>query len=85
MQIKTIETLFLGFFFSILRQCVFLFQYICYPWKDDSHVSSSEKRDLCRRNKDCKAGQVCYRHADKRSINKGLCLDEVRRRDRQYV
>ena len=41
---------------------VFL-QYICYPWKDDSGVAASEKRDLCIRSSDCKRpGQECVRH-----------------------
>lgn len=56
-----------------------MFQYICYPWKDDSGVAASEKRDLCRRSSDCrKPGQECQRHQDRRKINKGLCMNEVR-------
>lgn len=57
-----------------------LFQYICYPWKDDSGVPASEKRDLCRKKSDCSAkrGQTCQRHQDRRKINKGLCMNEVR-------
>ena len=56
-----------------------LFQYICYPWKDDSGVPASEKRELCRKSKDCsERGQTCQRHQDRRKINKGLCMNEVR-------
>ena len=55
------------------------FLYICYPWKDDSGVPASEKRELCRKSKDCsKRGQTCQRHQDRRKINKGLCMNEVR-------
>jgi len=55
------------------------FLYICYPWKDDSGVPASEKRDLCRKKSDCSAkrGQTCQRHQDRRKINKGLCMNEV--------
>ena len=63
-------------FYESICSCVF--QYICYPWKDDSGVAASEKRDLCRRSSDCrKPGQECQRHQDRRKINKGLCMNEV--------
>lgn len=55
------------------------FQYICYPWKDDSKVAAKDKIAMCRKDSDCKenAGQKCYRHMDRRTINKGLCFDEL--------
>ena len=55
------------------------FQYICYPWKDDSGVAPSERLDLCRNSKNCKSGQTCQRHSNKRSVTKGICLDKVRK------
>ena len=49
-----------------------------YPWKDDSGVAASEKRDICRRSSDCKRpGQECQLHQDRRKINKGICMNEV--------
>lgn len=54
------------------------FVYICYPWKDDSAVPDKEKRESCRKDKDCKKpNQECVRHTDKRNVNTGLCFDEI--------
>jgi hypothetical protein len=54
------------------------FQYICYPWKNDSYIDPKNRRKTCRRDEDCDPGQECYRHHDKRMINRGLCFDEVK-------
>lgn len=52
-------------------------QYVCYPWKDDSKVAAKDRYELCRKDGDCKGKKKCYRHADKRTVNKGLCMDEL--------
>jgi hypothetical protein len=54
------------------------FQYICYPWKNDTFIDAKNRRKTCRRDDDCDPGQECFRHHDKRMINRGLCFDEVR-------
>jgi len=53
------------------------FQYICYPWKDDTHIQEQDRRKTCRRAADCDIGQDCFRHHDRRHVNKGLCFDEI--------
>ena len=55
----------------------FLFQYICYPWKNDSIIEPKNRRKTCRIDNDCEQGQECFRHHDKRMVNRGLCFDEV--------
>ena len=57
--------------------CFFLFQYICYPWKNDSIIEPKNRRKTCRIDNDCEQGQECFRHHDKRMVNRGLCFDEV--------
>jgi len=57
------------------------FQYICYPWKDDSNIKETDKRKLCRKDADCESGQECFRHHDKRHVNQGLCFDEIQQCD----
>lgn len=53
------------------------FQYICYPWKNDDHIEVKDRRGTCRKDSDCQAGQECYRHHDKRTVNRGLCFDQI--------
>lgn len=53
------------------------FQYICYPWKNDNHIETKDRRDTCRKDTDCPVGQECYRHHDKRAVNRGLCFDQI--------
>lgn len=52
------------------------FQYICYPWEDDSAVSQDDQIATCKSNDDCSGGLSCFRHHDRRNIHKGLCLEE---------
>lgn len=54
------------------------FQYICYPWKNDSIIEAKNRRKTCRLDNDCEQGQECFRHHDKRMVNRGLCFDEVK-------
>jgi len=54
------------------------FQYICYPWKNDSIIEPKNRRKTCRIDNDCEQGQECFRHHDKRMVNRGLCFDEVK-------
>lgn len=51
------------------------FKYLCYPWKDDSDLDSSKKKTTCRKDNECGSNEKCFRHHDRRSINKGLCFD----------
>lgn len=54
------------------------FQYICYPWKNDTQIEPKNRRRTCRLDDDCDPGQECFRHHDKRMVNRGLCFDEVK-------
>jgi len=54
------------------------FQYICYPWKNDEEIDPKNKRKTCREDNDCDSGQECFRHHDKRMVNRGLCFAEVK-------
>ena len=56
---------------------IFIFQYICYPWKNDTMIDAKNRRKTCRNDNDCDPGQECFRHHDKRMVNRGLCFDEV--------
>jgi len=53
------------------------FQYICYPYEDDSLISAAARKTKCTRNDECGANQVCHRHPSRRHINTGLCMDEL--------
>lgn len=53
------------------------FQYICYPWENDSSVAEKDRKGTCKSNDDCKTAS-CFRHHDRRQIHKGLCMDEAR-------
>ena len=75
-----IKSQFSTIFFYWLKLSIpnyFLFQFICYPWKDDSEVEPKDRIDLCRKDKDCRDNKRCYRHPRKRLVSKGLCLEEV--------
>jgi len=52
------------------------FQYICYPWEDDSNVAAKDKFITCKSDDDCSSGLQCFRHHNRRNIHKGLCLEE---------
>jgi hypothetical protein len=54
------------------------FQYLCYPWKDDSHVAPKDRRRTCRTSSDCDQHQSCLRHHDKRNVFRGICFDEIK-------
>jgi hypothetical protein len=54
------------------------FQFLCYPWKDDSAITPKDKIPLCRKDRDCKDGKQCYRHSDKRNVFKGLCFEQLK-------
>ena len=53
------------------------FQYICYPWEDDSAVPKNDKRATCKSQDQCSAGLECFRHHDRRNIHKGLCMEPI--------
>ena len=53
------------------------FQYLCYPWKDDSKLLKSDQKKTCKSNDHCDPGQECYRHPDRRNIYRGLCMEPV--------
>lgn len=53
------------------------FKFLCYPWKDDTKISPKEKIQTCRRKSNCEDGKICYRHEDRRNVNKGLCFKEL--------
>ena len=53
------------------------FQYICYPWEDDSAVPEKDKKSTCKSNEQCGDDLKCFRHHDRRNIHKGLCMEEM--------
>ena len=53
------------------------FQYLCYPWKDDSSLAVKDKRKPCKSTNHCATGQECFRHPDRRNIYMGLCMEPV--------
>lgn len=53
------------------------FQYICYPWAEDSSIPEKDRKATCKSNDDCKTAS-CFRHHDRRQIHKGLCMEEAR-------
>ena len=53
------------------------FQYLCYPWKDDSSLAMKDKRRPCKSTEHCATGQECFRHPDRRNIYMGLCMEPV--------
>lgn len=53
------------------------FQYICYPWKDDSSIPENHRKETCKKNEDCSApGETCFRHHNRRNVNKGICVKD---------
>jgi len=53
------------------------FQYLCYPWKDDSKIAKKDKMKTCKSSDHCANGLECYRHPDRRNIYMGLCMEAV--------
>lgn len=54
------------------------FQYICYPWNDDSVIPAQHRKKTCTRAEECSGKEICFRHYDRRNIHKGLCMKEQR-------
>ena len=53
------------------------FQYLCYPWKDDSKIAKADRIPTCKSSENCPNGKVCHRHSDRRKILKGLCMEPI--------
>jgi len=53
------------------------FQYICYPYADDTTISPQYRKTRCTRKEECNTNEMCYRHHDRRNINRGLCMEEL--------
>jgi len=53
------------------------FQYICYPWKDDSKLAKEDRKKTCKSTDHCPNNLVCHRHSDRRKILKGLCMEPI--------
>jgi len=53
------------------------FQYICYPWEDDSAVPKHHRKSTCKSNEQCGSDLVCFRHHDRRNIHRGLCMEPI--------
>ena len=53
------------------------FQYICYPWEDDSAVPKHHRKSTCKSNEQCGTDLVCFRHHDRRNIHRGPCMEPI--------
>jgi len=53
------------------------FQYLCYPWKDDSKIPKEDKMQTCKSKEQCPKELDCHRHSDRRNIFKGLCMEPI--------
>jgi len=53
------------------------FQYVCYPWRDDSKLDQANKKATCKSNEDCPGDLECFRHHDRRQIHRGLCMEPI--------
>jgi len=53
------------------------FQYICYPWQDDSKLDAKHRKKTCKTDSHCDQDLSCHRHPDRRNILKGLCMEPV--------
>ena len=53
------------------------FQYICYPWQDDSKIEAKHRKKTCKIDAHCDQDLSCHRHPDRRNILKGLCMEPV--------
>jgi len=51
------------------------FQYICYPWKNDSSLAKEDRKATCRQNKQCGSHLVCFRHPYRKKVHRGLCME----------
>lgn len=52
------------------------FQYICYPFHNDSLIPPESRKRRCSKNEECGDRQACHRHHDIRVGIMGLCMDE---------
>jgi hypothetical protein len=53
------------------------FQYICYPWADDTAIPAKDRKETCKSNDDCSNQLKCFRHHDRRQIHRGLCMEDI--------
>ena len=53
------------------------FQYICYPWADDTAIPKKDRKETCKSNDDCSNDLKCFRHHDRRQIHRGLCMEDI--------
>jgi len=53
------------------------FQYICYPWEDDSAIPQAHRKATCKSNENCSGNLSCFRHHDRRKIHRGLCMEPI--------
>lgn len=53
------------------------FQYICYPWQDETKIAPKHRKKTCKTDSHCDNDLSCHRHPDRRNIHKGLCMEPV--------
>jgi len=53
------------------------FQYICYPWKNDSAVPIDDRKSTCKANKHCRDNLKCFRHHNRAKVHMGLCMEGI--------
>ena len=53
------------------------FQYICYPWQDDTKIDVKDRKKTCKTDSHCSSDLSCHRHPDRRNVHKGLCMEPV--------
>jgi len=50
------------------------FQYVCYPYENDSFLSPENKLTQCTKKEECQLGEVCHRHHEVRRVQFGRCM-----------
>ena len=53
------------------------FQYICYPWKNDSSVPEENRKATCKKSDHCGSDQGCFRHYYRKKVHRGLCMEHA--------
>ena len=53
------------------------FEFLCYPWEDDSNIEENSKIQKCQKSTDCEQSKICYKNTESKREPKGLCFDKM--------